>query len=182
MKYWIATALFLGTVLGMNSPAQAETRFRISIGNDYSRTDYRRDNRRPYRGHNHYRPYYETYRPWRSQRVVYVNPAPVVVQQPVVVAPPQPVYTAPLSGDYGSDWSDLHSRVARTRTIVQRQHEKDILSASEYSRLIDTLDGITNGARERAYDRGGNLRSEDFAEFYRRLDQANEDIQIALAR
>lgn len=175
MNKLIAATFVLGTVIGFASPANAETRFRISVGNDrhYDHRQDRHDYRRPY-----YRPYYSTYRPWRPARVVYTQP--VIVREQVIVAPP-PVQVSELTGDYATDWSTLHTRVARLRSVVVKQHEKDSLSRSQHDRLMDSLDSITRDARARAYERGGNLRSDDFVEFYRRLDQANEDVQIALA-
>jgi len=177
MNKLIASTFLLGTLFGFSSPANAETRFRISIGNDrhYDHHSVRHDYRRP-----SYRPHYSTYRPWRPARVVYTQP--VIVRERVYVAPPPPpVQVSELTGEYATDWSNLHTRVTRLRNVVERQHEKDILSRSQHDRLMDSLDSITRDARARAYDRGGNLRREDFAEFYRRLDHTNEDLTIALA-
>ena len=116
---------------------------------------------------------------------------------PVVVAPadyyggyPYPVYVpvqappaAPaLSGDHGADFANLNAKLSRLRGMVQRQQQTGSLSQDQYDRFMNTLDGIEHDEHARAYDRGGNLETEDFADLDRRLDQAGQDIEIALAQ
>jgi hypothetical protein len=162
--------------------AQAEVSVRIGVGSEWPvHPDYHRN----YWARRYYRPY-------RAVRIapVVVTPAPyyagypypvyVPAPPPVVQSPPQ--YGAPEStGSYGSDLANLNEKLSRLRGVVQRQNQKGSIPQDQYNRFMNTLDGIERDEHARAFDRGGNLAPEDFADLYRRLDQAGEDIEIALA-
>lgn len=156
--------------------ASAEVSVRITAGHGHQRAHYA-----PYRpvpvyyAPRRFYPYY-VHRPHFYRSVVV---APVVVPQPVYVEPP--VVNSAVSGNYGQDLAALRERLNRLRSVVEKQKDKGGIPHASYDRFASTLDGIEHDLQVRAYDRNGTLRPEDFADFSRRLDQANEDVQIALA-
>jgi len=178
MKIRSMLTLTLAVLLGSAALSHADVRFRLSVRDDWHDHDWDHPRHNPY----YYLPYYR--HPWvRPYRPVYV--APVVVTQPVYVPAPvveQPVPAAPLTGDYGTDLANLNQKLYRLRAVLARQDQKGQITPDQYNRFMNTLDGIEHDEHARAYDRGGNLTAGDFADLYRRANQAGEDIEIALAQ
>jgi hypothetical protein len=119
--------------------------------------------------HRHHRHYAREYRP------VYV--APIVYSQPVYIQQP----STPSDVNYAADIATLRDRMARLRSITENQYNNSQIDKTEYDRFMQTLDGIDRDQKQRAFNRGGNMASYDFDELNRRLDQLDEDIEIALA-
>jgi len=186
MKIRHAACLMVPLLFGIGPRAAAEVSVTFSSG--HWRGSYRDG-----RGHRYAPVYYAPRRfgfhhYWpRPYRVVEV--APVVVPQPVYVQSPYVEVPAPaapsrssLSGDYGKDIAELHERIYRLRKLVERQKQKGGVTTDQYNRFMNAIDSVEHDEHARAYDRGGNLESEDFADLYRRLDQTSEDIELALAQ
>lgn len=116
----------------------------------------------------------------RHRRVVHRPPLVVVVVPPVAYA--QTPNTDPnaitLNGDYATDWANFQQDINHLRTAAQHQLDEDLLSFTDHTKLVSALDGIASDAQARAFDRGGNLNAADFAEFYQRLNQVEDDFQI----
>jgi hypothetical protein len=165
-------------VVMMAGPAVsfADVSVRFAVGNRWGS--------RPWYGYGHRRYPRGYYSP------VVIAPSPVYVAQPYYV--PAPAYYAPVpvvqpvappsTGDYGDDLANLHEKMSRLRNLLERQIQKGGIPQDQYNRYMDTLDGISHDERVKAFDRGGNLNPDDFADLYRRLDQVSEDIEIALAQ
>jgi hypothetical protein len=130
---------------------------------------------RPYRSApNHHRDHAHRPHYVRHHQPVYVV-SPVVVPAPVYVQPESPV------NNYGNEFAEFRERLSRLRAVAEAQQKSGQLEQSEYDRFMQELDGIEREQRERSFNRGGNLSSGDFADLYRRLDQIDEDIEVALA-
>ncbi len=161
-------------------PVQAESHLYVGFGIG--------DRPAPRQGHYGYR--YPVYRHYRPHHTVVVSPY-VVAPAPYYGGYAYPVYVpttpppAPVqqfSGNYPQDLAGLHEKLSRLRSVVQRQNQKGSISQAQYDRFMNTLDGIEHDEHVRAFDRGGNLNTDDLTDLYRRLDQAGEDIEIALGQ
>ena len=170
------TSLILAAILMASAQARAEVTVRLGFD---SRPAPHRSQYVPNRSHRYF-PYYTRY------HAPYPYPRPVATPLVVAYVPAAPAPVSPAlaswSGNYGADFAHLNEKLSRLRAVVHRQHEKEIFSTETYNRFMTLLEGIEHDEHARAFDRGGNLSNEDFADLHRRLDQANEDIQIALAQ
>jgi hypothetical protein len=178
------TSVVLSTVMllaGFYQPAHGGVRYSVTFSNDYGRGW--SDGGHGYRGRSfwgrpYYRPYaYHHYRPAYYYAPVVVEPPPVYVAPPVAQSPS---YSS--NGNYGADLAQLHEKMSRLRGVLQHQTQTGQITPEENDRLTRSLEGIEHDEHARAYDRGGNLAAEDFYDLSRRLDQVNEDMQVALAQ
>ncbi len=181
MKFQTGMIFLLGLMLRVPAVSYAEVGVQVSIGD----SGYPRHWDRPRRGPYDVPPYFRRSRESHFHHPVYAYPLvvtqPAYYPSPVMVEPPVPSVVVPLTGDYGTDHANFNQKLSRLRAVLQRQNQAGQLTSDQYNGFMDTLDGIEHDAHAWAYDRGGNLTPDDFAELYRRLNQADEDIEIALA-
>jgi len=156
------------------SLVQADTSISIRLGDDrHQEGDHRHEGDTDRRG-------YWAYDRDGNRR--YYRRRRIVEGVPMVIAPvPQTMVTG-LTGDYGTDLANLNGKLARLRAIVQRQKKNESFSQDQYDGFMNVLDGIEHDEHARAFDEGGNLDPETLSDLLHRVDQASEDIQIALAQ
>ncbi len=168
------------SLLLMTGVAEARTDITVGFSSGHDRHSHYRHHRPQRYAPVYYAPYRyhhpHNYRPYGYR---HVNVTPIVVPQPIYV--PSPESYPALSGNYGQDLGTFREKLNRLRLVVEKQKDKGGIPQPSYDRFMSTLDGIERDLQARLYERGGTLKSEDFSDFFRRLDQANEEVQMALA-
>ncbi len=176
----LRSGVSLMALLLVTGVAEARTDITVGFSSGHDRPSHYRHHRPQRYAPVYYAPY-RYYHPhaYRPYRYSHVTVSPIVIPQPVYVQPP--VSYSALSGNYGQDLATFREKLNRLRSVVQKQKDKGGIPQPSYDRFMSTLDGLERDVQARSYERGGTLKSEDFADFFRRLDQANEEVQIALA-
>jgi len=140
------------------------------------------------------------------QEPIYVQPAPVIVQQPYIQQPivQQPVVQQPVttqsysppsslmipdpealqtsdSQKYRDLLADFHSRLAREKSVLERQITKGGLNRGQYNRDKKILDEMTQDEQKWAQENKGALSVAQINNLDLRLRQAEQIIQQDLS-
>jgi hypothetical protein len=85
----------------------------------------------------------------------------------------------PITGVYGDDIVAL--RVRQLQDRAQGAMDQGPITPAQFDRVTQDLSGISRDERERAYQTGGNIASQDFQAFHQRLDDVERVLDVLLA-